>query len=413
MGPSVRWLESCRVLDLTDGIGSLCGKVLADFGADVIKIENPGGAIERKPGPFYKDTPHAEKSLYWFAFNTGKKGITLNIDTADGREILLRLVQRANILIESFTPGYMDKLSLGYPALREINSKLVYTTINWFGNHGPHSRYQACDLVIMALSGLLYVNGYPDRPPLCFSVDQVCCHVGLQAAVGSLLAYYYARQTGQGQQVDCSAQESLVISLLDVIPFWDLNRLSVSRQGDKIMRAKITQQDVFQCKDGQVAWRFFTGARGNWTRALVEWMQENGMAEGLGEVEWEAISFDDVTQEQASRWENVFESFFLTKTKAELQNQGARRGILIYPVNDIADIYASEQLKARDFWLTITHEELRDNLRYPGLPLLSSEHASENTRCAPHIGEHNLEVYCGELGLTRENLIALEQAGIV
>jgi len=131
-------LSPYRVLDLTDEKGFLCGKILGDLGADVIKIERPGGDLARKIGPFYRDVPDPEKSLYWFAYNNNKRGITLNIEAADGCELFKRLVKTADIVIESFAPGYMDDLGLGYSTLSQItDGKTVMTSITPFGQKGP------------------------------------------------------------------------------------------------------------------------------------------------------------------------------------------------------------------------------------------------------------------------------------
>ena len=145
-------LSCYRVLDLSNEKGFLCGRALGDFGADVIKIERPGGEPGRNIGPFYHDEVDPEKSLYWFAVNAGKRGITLDIETADGREILKELLKKADFLIESFRPGYMDSIGLGYDELSRLNSGLVMTSITPFGQTGPWADYQADDIVLVVIS---------------------------------------------------------------------------------------------------------------------------------------------------------------------------------------------------------------------------------------------------------------------
>ncbi|MFA4837199.1 MAG: CoA transferase, partial [Dehalococcoidia bacterium] len=152
-------LSSYRVLDLTDEKGYLCGRILGDLGADVIKIEPPQGDPGRNIGPFYKDMSDPEKSLLWFSYNYNKRGITLDLTKGAGKEILKKLVKNADFLIESFPPGYLDGLGLGYEDLCEINERLVFTSITPFGQSGPYRDYKGPDLIGMALGGYLYLTG--------------------------------------------------------------------------------------------------------------------------------------------------------------------------------------------------------------------------------------------------------------
>ena len=175
-GPGL--LAPYRVLDLTDGRGLLCGKMLADLGADVVQVEPPGGSPARNVGPFYHDTPGAERSLFWWAYCTNKRGITLDIATDDGAALLRRLVANADFLIESGDPGRMASLGLGYPDLQAINPRLVMVSITAFGQDGPYADYQASDIVGMALGGFMHLTGDGDRPPLRVSMPQFYQHGG-------------------------------------------------------------------------------------------------------------------------------------------------------------------------------------------------------------------------------------------
>jgi len=159
-------LGSYRVLDLSDEKGMFCGKFLGDFGADVIKIEPPGGSPARNIGPFYHDIPDPEKSLFWFAYNSSKRGITLNIETSDGQEIFKRLVKTADFIVETFTPGYMESLGLGYDTMNRINPRIIVCSITPFGQTGPYKDYKSSDLIALATGGLLYICGDPERPPV-------------------------------------------------------------------------------------------------------------------------------------------------------------------------------------------------------------------------------------------------------
>src|SRR6202008_191654 len=189
-------LSPFRVLDLTDELGFLCGKVLGDLGADVIKIEPRGGDPARRLGPFYKNQPDPEKSLYWFGFNNNKRGVTLDLEKSEGQKLLARLAADADFVIESFTPGYLDKLKSGYAALAKTNPKLVWVSITPFGQSGPYSKFHASDIEIMALSGSMSLTGAPDRPPLRVPFPQSYSWTGSYAAVGALTAHYHRELTG-------------------------------------------------------------------------------------------------------------------------------------------------------------------------------------------------------------------------
>jgi crotonobetainyl-CoA:carnitine CoA-transferase CaiB-like acyl-CoA transferase len=204
-------LSPYRALDLTDEKGLLCGKILGDLGADVIKIERPGGDRARRTGPFYHDDPHPEKSLFWFALNTSKRGITLNLDSVDGREIFKRLVEKADFVIESFAPGYLDGLGLGYSDLEKINPGVILVSITPFGQTGPYKDWKTADVVAWGMGGEMAPYGDADRPPVHFSHhSQAYLHAGSDGAQGALTALYQRHLTGEGQHIDVSIQESVV-----------------------------------------------------------------------------------------------------------------------------------------------------------------------------------------------------------
>ncbi len=199
-------LSKYRVLDLCDERGALCGKILGDMGADVVKIEKPGGDRCRDIGPFYGNTPHRERSLFWFAFNNNKRGVTLNLETSAGKRIFGELVKRSDVVLESFEPGYLDKIGLGYEALRTINPKIVLTSITPFGQSGPYAGYKGTDMVVWALGGLMNLCGDADRPPLQVSLPQSFIAASTYAAEGTMIALYERGNSGLGQHVDLSAQ---------------------------------------------------------------------------------------------------------------------------------------------------------------------------------------------------------------
>lgn len=406
-----------RALDLTDEKGFLCGKFLGDLGADVIKIEPPEGDPSRNIGPFYHDIPDPERSLSWFAYNTSKRGITLNIKTKDGQEIFKQLVKSADFVLESFPPGYMDNLGLGYQALSEINPRIIMTSITAFGQTGPYQDYKASDLVAAAVGGLLFICGDTDRAPLRCTAEQSFPQTGVQAAIGTVIAHYHRESTGEGQHVDVSIQECIMPLSFYAQQKWDAFRTHFRRLGQWLDRGTPNKprslQNVFPCKDGFVSWQVMTGDIGRRTRYLAEWMAEEGMAGILKGMEWEKIDMDDIKPDELASWEEAFGNFFLTHTKDELYRESMKRGVILYPCSNIEDILGNEQLAARDFWVDVRHPELDDSITYPGAPFMLNEPLWKISRRAPLIGEHNEEIYIKEMGFSKEKLITLKQANII
>jgi benzylsuccinate CoA-transferase BbsE subunit len=407
-------LNGCRALDLTDENGLLCGKILADLGADVIKVERPGGDPARKTGPFWSDLPHPEMSLYWFAYNSNKRGITLNIETSDGREIFRKLVKTADFIIESYPPGFLDSLGIGYTALDSIKKGIILTSITPFGQTGPYQDYQTSDIVTMGMTGILYQTGDIDTPPVHMSMPQACLHAAADAAVGTLIAYYHREMTGEGQQVDVSMQQSTAWFLANAIPSWELSGLVLKRAGAFRWSEKSTQRQVWQCRDGHVFFYMIFGQAGaRIFRELVKWMDSEGMANDyLRSMDWENLDMGAVDQEVTDNITRPIEEFFLSHTKAEILKEAIARRISICPLSSMADLLHDAQLEARNFWVDIEHPEINTRITYPREFIKSSEEACMTRFRAPMIGEHNKEIY-SEIGLSTQDLIILKQAGII
>ncbi|MFC1907233.1 CaiB/BaiF CoA transferase family protein, partial [Chloroflexota bacterium] len=206
-------LTGRRILDLADEKASFCSKLLADMGAEVFKIERPGGDASRTVGPFWENRPHPEKSLSFWYHNTGKQGITLDLDSEEGQQIFRRLAQNVDAVVESFPPGYLDKLGVGYQALSELNPGLIMASVTGFGQDGPYREYRTCDIVASAMGGQMSVCGTPDTPPIKPYGQQPYYLAALFAATGILLALRQRRQSGQGQHIDISLQEAVAATL--------------------------------------------------------------------------------------------------------------------------------------------------------------------------------------------------------
>lgn len=411
-------LRNYRVLDLTDEKGLLCSKILADLGADVIKIEKPGGDDCRRLGPFFKGDTHPEKSLLWFAYNLNKRGITLDISTRDGSLLFKRLVKNADFVIESFSPGYMPSLGLGYATLKEINPAIIMTSITPFGQDGPNKDWKTSDIVGMATGGFMALVGDSDRPPVRISVDQAYSHGCSEAAVASLVSLFDRHQSGQGQYIDVSIQASVVTTTISAVPYWDMGEVILKRSGP--YRAglreggKVVPQQ-WACKDGFVSYAIWGGQAGARTnQALVGWMDSYGMAtDTLLNMDWAAYDLKTAEDSLMKEIEEGIAEFFLSRTKEELYQGALERRIQLYPIYTIEDIVKDPHLRQRGFWEDLEHEDLDTKITYPGAFAKSSEVDIKPYRRAPHIGEHNHEIYQGELGLTDIELNTLRQAGVI
>jgi crotonobetainyl-CoA:carnitine CoA-transferase CaiB-like acyl-CoA transferase len=414
-------LLSCyRVLDLTNEKGYICGRALGDLGADVIKIEKPGGDPGRSLGPFYHDIPDPQKSLYWFAFNANKRGITLDIETADGREIFRELVKKFDVVVESFEPGYMDGLGLGYPVLSQINPQLVMTSISNFGQEGPYRDYKACDIVILALAGTMYVTGDPDRPPLVSSYPHAFLFAAMEAAVGTMIALYNRPMIGHGQQVDVSGQQGLIyLAGPEVEALWQMEGKIYTRRGRRRWRLSTKSGETYapllwECQDGEVGFVPMLGfSRVKPNKALAEWMESEGISSPLQRIDLETTGWEGVTNEEA---EEIFESVaqLISKhTKSELYEGAKERGLQLVPALTMEERMQFPHLVARGYWVDVDYPELDTTITHPGPFLKFSETPCVETRRAPLIGEHNDEVYHKELGLSREEMVALKQRRVI
>ena len=325
-------LSPYRALDLTDEKGLLCGKLLGDLGADVIKIERPGGDPARSLGPFYNDEIDPEKSLFWFAFNTSKRGVTLDIETVDGQEIFKRLVKSADFVIESFPPGYMDKLGLGYSALEKLNPRVIMVSITPFGQTGPYKDYKGPDVVTWAMGGEMYQYGDIDRAPIRISHhSQADLHGGAEAAVGAIMALYHREITGEGQQVDISIQECII--QMTYTSHWDMSRVIRPRGADDYpnLRTRIEDKSapldpnlrvrkLWPCKDGFIIFTYRGGTQAKrWNEPLVKWMESKGMVDDFSSPDSWQIAFDilyrlifilDHDQEKDERLRDSFRKAF-------------------------------------------------------------------------------------------------------
>jgi crotonobetainyl-CoA:carnitine CoA-transferase CaiB-like acyl-CoA transferase len=411
-------LSKCRVLDLSSERGFLCGQMLADLGADVVKVEPAGGAAGRRLPPFLRDRPGSDNSIYWLAFNRNKRSLTLDLASAAGREIFKRLMATADFLIESENPGAMTAIGLDYAALSAINPALVYVSITPFGQTGPKASYADSDLILMAASGVMILYGDEDRPPLRMSVPQAYLHASADAAGAALIAYYERLESGRGQQVDVSAQTSITLagqstSLTALVEGEETRRMA---GGVKLGAIRVPL--VWPCRDGRVTSVFLFGAAlGVFSRKLVDYMYAQGACDQrMKETDWIGYGAKLLSGEESlesyARNQAVIAAFMAARTKAELFAIAREHGLLIAPLSTIEDLLANEQFKARDYWRIVDHPE-GVKLTYPGPFAKFSAKPIQFRRRPPSIGEHTREILAGELGMADAELAELARKGII
>lgn len=403
-------LTGYRVLDLSGQMGWLCGKLFADLGAEVLKIEPPGGDPGRRRPPFVEDIADPERSLTWLAHNTGKRGITLNLEREDGRALLGRLAERSDVLIETEKPGHLAALGLTPSRFPH----LIWISITPFGQTGPYSDFEADDLVAAALGGNPYQTGDPDRSPLNSSVPTSHYHSSAEAAAAGMIALYARGGGREGRHVDVSLQSVILGTLFSSPASYELTGREPERRGAIWPYGNVMQREIWPCKDGFISFALRGGPqRAAGLHAAVAWMEAEGLAPAyLKEIDWLTFDHTRVNQEQFDKAAKPFEAFFRTRTLQELTLAAHERGILLAPVNSTRELYANRHLQARGFFMSLTHPEYGRSFEYPGAFVKLSELPVGPDRRAPRIGEHNHEVYQKELGLTLGQIVELVASGV-
>jgi benzylsuccinate CoA-transferase BbsE subunit len=413
-------LTPIRVLDLTIGNIALGPRLFGDVGADVIKIEPPGGCNSRI-GPYYKNIVDPQKSLPWFAYNLNKRGITLDINKSEGQELFKKLAKTADIIIESMGVTALDNLGLGYNDLVKINPDIIYTSITPFGKTGPKSHYAMSELTVWASGGFLNDCGDPDRAPVWIGFPQAGVFGGAEGAVGSMTALWHRNNTGEGQFVDVSMQEAAVAPNMNVLQMWDVNKVEFKRVGavSFVAATRVKQPIYFKCKDGLIMILALGGNEPyvSSSQNLVRWMKDEEMCpDWLAKLDWwKEYNAAVLKQDLADKVGIAIEAFTSTRTKQELYEIGAfgkYKQMLVAPVASTKDISEDVQLAGRNYWVEVEHPELKAQVNYCGPFIRLSESPVQFTKRAPLIGEHNREVY-KEIGLQEADLKALRQEGVI
>ena len=389
-------LRPYRVLDLTHEFGELAGRILADLGADVIKIEPPDGDPSRWRPPFYADRPDRESSLPWWASNLNKRSVVLDLEAPRGQSVFRSLVETTDFVLESFQPGYLERLGLGYASLAQINPRVIVTSITPFGQSGPYSQFPATDLTLQALGGFLYVNGDADRPPIRISADLAYRHGGAQGAAGALIAHFERQRSGRGQHVDVSIQDYIPWTPLNVTFAAQVQHANTMRQavGFRAHATGVKFRFTWRCKDGRIAFRpLVTGGGKAQYDALVAWMTDAGFGDPiLTAKDWAGADNRAITQTEYDQIAAAIEHFLLTRTLDELYQKAVELRFRLAPAATAKDIVESRQIQARGVLVSVPHPELEASVVYPGAFARFSATPIDTFQRPPLLGEHTEEV---------------------
>ncbi len=395
---SATLLPGYRVLDLSSSMGAFCGKLLRDLGMDVVKVEPPGGDPARSEPPFARGHMHREGSLRFEYLNAGKRSITLDITRTGGKPLFLDLVARADIVLETFSPGFLEAYDLGYSTLLERQPKLILVSLTGFGQDGPYAGFKSADIVGTAMGGLLYISGDPKLVPCNPPETQAYYYASLFAAYGVMLALWQREMRGTGAFIDASVQASL--ALHEHVAF------NYSAEGRVMKRAGSQHQhnapaNLFQCKNGYVA-LFVT--QNHWPLLLKVW---EGHAPDLDDPKWINSNTRRAHADYVNAQVTSFTSRFFKEDFAELMQ---KNGIPALPVNSPADFMKDPHIQERGFFGSVSHPVIGSLIQAGSPFMLDGKRAGPLP--APLLGQHNAVVF-GELGLDESDLAALAADGVI
>jgi len=397
-------LDGVVVVDLSQDVaGPYATKLLADHGADVIKIEPLTGDPSRRLGPFPGDVPHPERSGVFLVLNTSKRSMTLDVETATGRKIVGELAERADILVESFPPGTMERMGIGYPDLAARNPRLVMTSITPFGQDGPYAGFAADEMTVYAASGVMSVTGIDSRQPLKLGDYATLSLGGASACAATLAAFFGAAHGGiGGQHVDFSLQESQAASM----DRGGTNLAAAALTGDLFFERalsfslSIIPTGNYTASDGYV----HMTAMPTWWNRFTNMMDRPDMRD---DPEFLANLFNP---EKKGEVDAAFIPWLLEHDKQWIMQKGQQEGFAITAINTMAEVFADPHLRHRGFFETLDHPATGP-LEYPGPPFRPSL-TPRTMRRAPLLGEHTVEIL-GELGYEASDTVILRERGVI
>lgn len=417
-------LAGLRVVEVGGERGQWAAKLLADMGADVIKVEPPEGDSARRAGPFAADQPELNGSLYFWANNTSKRGVTLNLSHPEGAPLLRRLIHTADVLIESLPPGTMAAYGMAYEQLAAATPTLVMLAISPFGQDGPWRDRPATDLTQLALGGPMASCGYdeadaPGAPPIRPDGDHATLIAGVYAANMALAALLERERTGLGQYLDLSIHEACAATTEGAFPRWEYARQIVRRQTGRHAQPRPTERWQHQCADGRFVNLMGGGIPRNPTswRPLLAWMAEKGLAHDLDEPRYESTMYIPAAERRGNPdAEHVTETLhaFVRSLPAEEVYRGGQAARLPYaiirsPEENLLDPHWED----RRFFRMLAHPERGAAFPYPGAPYRFSGTPGGPRHRAPLLGEHNLAIFRDELQLDRSELRRLMSTGVI
>lgn len=396
-------LAGVKVVELTEMVaGPYCGKLLADMGADVIKVEPPEGDPARRVGPFPTSGPHLERSALFLYLNTSKRGITLNLDVGEGQDALRRLIEWADILIDNLPFEHLEGLGFGWEEMFRRNPGLVYTSITPYGRTGPRAGVRGDELTLIQAGGLgsLLPTRSVDinRAPVKMGGHPVGYHGGLTAALASMAAVLGQRKTGRGRAIDISLQEVILALLRPNVAGNRYHGTSWSRVPDRP-----PAMGRMQTRDGYIV---VGTPEDHHFRAFRELM---GNPAWIAGEEWETLAYRTHHLMEVAP---ELEAWMRQQSKHDIHHRGARMGIAMGPINSAEDLVTNEQYAARGYFTEVEHPEA-GRYRYPGWPYQMTATPPRVSRPAPLLGQHNREIYCNELGFSPEEFEQLQHAGAV
>lgn len=398
-------LDGLQVLDVTRYIaGPFCTKLLADYGADVIKVEKPGeGDGARRMGPFPNDVPDPEESGLFLYLNTNKRGITLNLKTETGVKIFKDLVRESDILVENFSPRVMPSLGLDYQTLKKVKPQLVMTSISNFGQAGPYRDWKATEITLHALGGQMYKTGDPDREPLKYALNAYQYFAGEIASLVTVAAAIRSANTGNGECIDVSILKTILGEIDNLIINYDYS-------GDKGARATAKNYPVFPwggfpAKDGYICIQG-TGGGERWTPRLFTMIGKPELKDDP------RFSTPQNRVKYSDEFNALLYSWLIDHTKQEVFDEAAKVRYPAAPVYNTEDLVNNPHYQERGYFVDIEHPRA-GKLTYPGASFKMQHEGYAVKSPAPLLGQHNREVYCELLGYSEHDLTILGNREII
>ncbi|MFV0298077.1 MAG: CaiB/BaiF CoA transferase family protein [Hyphomicrobiaceae bacterium] len=389
-------LAGLRVLELADEKGQFCGKLMADLGADVIKIEPPQGCASRAVGPFFNDQPHPDRSLYFWYYNTSKRGITLDLGASAGQEAFRRLAASADVVLETFEPGRMAEMGLGYDVLAKVNPGLVYCALTPFGQDGPWAHYQSSDLLHMAAGGEMASCGYDEEdvagaPPIAPGGGNAWHMGGHYAYIAIMAALFERMVSGKGQFLDVSIHEACALTTESAIANYIYRGEVLVRHTGRHHAAGPSPRTLFMAKDGKYV-TALVGGRLNpkYVRDLAAFLGHYGMAGDLDDPKYQDPKEIEAATDHII--DDLVANFIASLPAEEVYHAAQQRGFTWATVRAPEDLLEDGHLKDRDFWKDVEHPELGRSFVYPGEAAIYNGTPWMISRRAPLLGEHTAEV---------------------